>query len=159
MILKEILLCYLICIGKHAYSHHFFLRAIINIFLQVKFPNMITYLDRTFKKEQNDVNSVNLVGYLFGFGFGFLYIYPKPNPNTQKLPYPYLKKNKMYPSKRLGLGIYQKPNQTKPKYPKITILIPKTIPKYPKISIPIPPKKNKYPKKKSNTQKKSQYEQ
>ena len=33
-----------------------FLRAIINIFIQVIFPNIITYLDRTFKEEQNDIN-------------------------------------------------------------------------------------------------------
>ncbi len=25
-------------IGKHAYSHHFFLRAIMNVFIQVIFP-------------------------------------------------------------------------------------------------------------------------
>jgi hypothetical protein len=35
-----------------------FLRAIINIFIQVIFPNMITYLDRTFKEEQNDINFI-----------------------------------------------------------------------------------------------------
>ena len=33
-----------------------FLRAIINIFIQVIFPNIITYLDRTFKEEQNRIN-------------------------------------------------------------------------------------------------------
>jgi len=27
-----------------------------NIFIQVIFPNIITYLDRTFKEEQNDIN-------------------------------------------------------------------------------------------------------
>ena len=26
------------------------------IFTQVMFPNMMTYLDRTFKREQNDIN-------------------------------------------------------------------------------------------------------
>ena len=41
---------------KHANGHHFFLRAIINICIQVIFPNIITYLDRTFKVEQNDIN-------------------------------------------------------------------------------------------------------
>ncbi len=29
---------------------------IINIFIQVIFPNIITYLDRAFKEEQNDIN-------------------------------------------------------------------------------------------------------
>jgi len=43
-------------IGKHKYSHHFFLRTIKNIFIQVIFPNIITYLDGTFKTEQNDIN-------------------------------------------------------------------------------------------------------
>ena len=33
-----------------------FLRAIINIFNQVIFPNNITYLDRIFKEEQNGIN-------------------------------------------------------------------------------------------------------
>ena len=33
-----------------------FLRAIINIFVQVIFQNSITYLDRTFEEEQNDIN-------------------------------------------------------------------------------------------------------
>jgi len=33
------------------------LRAIINIFIQVIFPNIITYSDRTFEEEQNDLNS------------------------------------------------------------------------------------------------------
>jgi len=33
-----------------------FLRAIINIFIQVIFSNIIKYLDRTFKKKQNDLN-------------------------------------------------------------------------------------------------------
>ena len=33
-----------------------FLRATINIFIQVIFPNIITYFDRTFKEEQNDIN-------------------------------------------------------------------------------------------------------
>jgi len=33
-----------------------FLRAIINIFIQVLFPNIITYLDKTFKDEQNYIN-------------------------------------------------------------------------------------------------------
>jgi hypothetical protein len=41
---------------KHANGHHFFLRAIINICIQVIFPNIIKYLDRTFKVEQNDIN-------------------------------------------------------------------------------------------------------
>ncbi len=33
-----------------------FIRATINISIQVIFPNIITYLDRTFKEEQNDIN-------------------------------------------------------------------------------------------------------
>ena len=33
-----------------------FLRAIINKFIRVIFPNIISYLDRTFKEEQNDIN-------------------------------------------------------------------------------------------------------
>jgi len=33
-----------------------FLRTIISIFIQVIFPNIITYLDRTFKEEQHDIN-------------------------------------------------------------------------------------------------------
>ena len=33
-----------------------FLRIIINIFIQVIFPNIITYLDRTFKEELNYIN-------------------------------------------------------------------------------------------------------
>ena len=33
-----------------------FLRAIMNIFIHVILPNNITYLDRTFKEEQNDIN-------------------------------------------------------------------------------------------------------
>ncbi len=33
-----------------------FLRAIINIFIQAILPNIITYLDRTFKGKQNDMN-------------------------------------------------------------------------------------------------------
>jgi len=37
--------------GKHANGHNFFLQAIINIF-----PNIITYLDRNFKDEQNDIH-------------------------------------------------------------------------------------------------------
>ena len=32
-----------------------FLRAIINICIQVVFPNMITYSGRTFKEEQNEI--------------------------------------------------------------------------------------------------------
>ena len=39
-------------IDKHAYPHH---RAIINIFIQMIFINIMTYLDRTFKKEQNEI--------------------------------------------------------------------------------------------------------
>jgi hypothetical protein len=35
-----------------------FLRAIINIFIQIMFPNIITYLDRNFKEEQNDMNFI-----------------------------------------------------------------------------------------------------
>ena len=37
-------------------SHHIFLRAIINIFIQALLTNMITYLDRTFLEKQNDIN-------------------------------------------------------------------------------------------------------
>jgi len=33
-----------------------FLRTIINIIIQVIFQNIIAYLDRTFKQEQNDIN-------------------------------------------------------------------------------------------------------
>jgi hypothetical protein len=32
-----------------------FFRAIINIFIQEILPNIIKYLDRTFKEEQNDI--------------------------------------------------------------------------------------------------------
>ncbi len=34
----------------------FFLCAIINMFIQMMFPNMITCLDRTFIEEQNNMN-------------------------------------------------------------------------------------------------------
>ena len=34
----------------------FFVRDIINIFMQVIFPNIITYLNRTFEEEQYDIN-------------------------------------------------------------------------------------------------------
>jgi len=43
-------------IGKNANAQHFFLQSIINIVIQVIFPNIITYLDRTFKDEQNGLN-------------------------------------------------------------------------------------------------------
>ena len=46
----------LICNKKYRKTCIFtslFLRAIINIFIQVIFPNIIKYLDRTFKGEQN----------------------------------------------------------------------------------------------------------
>ena len=43
-------------IGKNANVQHFFLQSIINIVIQVIFPNIITYLDRTFKEEQNGLN-------------------------------------------------------------------------------------------------------
>ena len=33
-----------------------FFRTIINIIIHVIFPNIIAYLDRTFKEEQNDIN-------------------------------------------------------------------------------------------------------
>ena len=33
-----------------------FFRAVINMFIRVIFPNIITYLDTTFKKQQNDIN-------------------------------------------------------------------------------------------------------
>ncbi len=33
-----------------------FLRAIVNIFIQVILPNIIVYLDRTFKEKQNEIN-------------------------------------------------------------------------------------------------------
>ncbi len=33
-----------------------FLLTTMNLFIRVKFQNMITYLDRTFKEEQNDIN-------------------------------------------------------------------------------------------------------
>ena len=38
-------------------SHHIFLRAIKNIFIQALLTNMITYLDRTFIEKQNDINN------------------------------------------------------------------------------------------------------
>jgi hypothetical protein len=44
---------YYLSLGKHANGHQFFLRAIINIFIKVIFPTMITYLERTFKEEKN----------------------------------------------------------------------------------------------------------
>ena len=47
---------FIFIIEKHACSHQFFLRAIINIFIQVIFQNIIIYLDRIFKEEQNDIN-------------------------------------------------------------------------------------------------------
>ena len=34
----------------------FSIRAIINLFINVIFLNIITYLDRTFKEEKNDIN-------------------------------------------------------------------------------------------------------
>ena len=40
-----------------------FLRAIINIFIQAIYPNIITYLDRTFKTEQQ--NYINFKMKLF----------------------------------------------------------------------------------------------
>jgi len=40
--------------------------SIINIFIQVIFLNIITYLDRTFKDEQNDIK-INLVYILILF--------------------------------------------------------------------------------------------
>ena len=43
-------------IGKNADVQHFFLQSIINIVIQVIFPNIITYLDRLFKEEQNGLN-------------------------------------------------------------------------------------------------------
>jgi hypothetical protein len=43
-------------IGKHAYSHLFFLRAMIII---CDIPNVITYLDRTFQEEQNEISLLN----------------------------------------------------------------------------------------------------
>ena len=36
-----------------------FLQTIINIFIQMIFTNMITYLDRTLKEEQNEINLLN----------------------------------------------------------------------------------------------------
>ena len=50
------MLSFFCSIGKHSYSYHFFLRAIINILFQVILTNIITDLDRTFKEEQNDIN-------------------------------------------------------------------------------------------------------
>jgi len=41
---------------KNANVQHFFLQSIINIVIQAIFPNIITYLDRTFKEEQNGLN-------------------------------------------------------------------------------------------------------
>jgi len=38
--------------------HITFLRTIINIFIQVIFPKIITYLDRAFKMENNDINFI-----------------------------------------------------------------------------------------------------
>ena len=43
-------------IENNANVQHFFLQSIINIVIQVIFPNIITYLDRTFKEEQNGLN-------------------------------------------------------------------------------------------------------
>ena len=43
-------------IGKNANVQHFFLQSIINIVIQVIFPNVITYFERTFKEEQNGLN-------------------------------------------------------------------------------------------------------
>ncbi len=43
-------------IGKNVNVQHFFLQPIINIVIQVIFQNIITYLDRTFKEEQNGLN-------------------------------------------------------------------------------------------------------
>ena len=51
---KKKMLAILMNIRKHAYSHHFFPNS-TNIFIQVIFPNVITYLDRNFKEEQNDI--------------------------------------------------------------------------------------------------------
>jgi hypothetical protein len=57
MTLKDLVLVYnpeqFCTIGKYA---PLFLRAIINIFFQGIFTNIITYLGRTFKAKQNDIN-------------------------------------------------------------------------------------------------------
>jgi hypothetical protein len=45
-----------VSIGKNANVQHFFLQSIINIVIRVIFPNIISYLDRTFKEEQNGLN-------------------------------------------------------------------------------------------------------
>ena len=47
-------LCLYVIYRKTCIFASLFLRAIINIFIQVIFPNIITYLDRTFKEEQNN---------------------------------------------------------------------------------------------------------
>jgi hypothetical protein len=52
-------------IGNNANVQHFFLKSIINIVIQVIFPNVISYLDRTFKEEQNGINfKIKLVYYI-----------------------------------------------------------------------------------------------
>ena len=38
-----------------------FIRSIINIFIQVIFQNIITYLDRTFREEQNELKFQNKI--------------------------------------------------------------------------------------------------
>jgi len=43
-------------IGNNANVQPFFLQSIINIVFQVIFSNIIIYLDRTFKEEQNGPN-------------------------------------------------------------------------------------------------------
>ncbi len=53
---RDVKKCCEINSGKNANVQHFFLQSIINIVIQVIFPNIITYLDRTFKREQNGLN-------------------------------------------------------------------------------------------------------
>ncbi len=44
------------CIWQTCMFASLFLRTIINIFIQVVFPNIIAYLDRNFKEEQNEID-------------------------------------------------------------------------------------------------------
>jgi hypothetical protein len=50
------------CYRKACIFASHFLRAFINILIQVIFPNIITYLDKTFKEEQNEIFLLYLHG-------------------------------------------------------------------------------------------------
>ena len=59
--------------GKTCILASLSLRAIINVFIQVIFPNIITYLERNFNEEQNDINFKMKYLYKIGVNFNFIY--------------------------------------------------------------------------------------